>query len=223
MKETLDGAARAWDAWERFMTAVAMVGMFGLGAALLLFPERVPEDFPRPTLVGGVMCGFAALFLFALFAKGRAGSRAKHLLLCVTATAVAGGLGFFSWKKVEMVHALQTEGIERTLPVASNVLKFVDGTPVNTVVLMDGLRRVTLEWDGRLERGQMVTILTHPEHANWTVAASAGATHLEIADALELRWPLIVSAAVAVVAAIAALCFFAAFVSGAPAPDEEPA
>ena len=220
MRDELETAAKAWDSWERFVTVIAMFALFGFGAYLFAVPERSPEDFPAPRIVGGVLCGVSGLFLVALLGKGGFASRAKNLLLFLTFGAIAGGAGYVTWSQFEVIHGLKTEGVERTLPVASNGLRMVDGTPITEVVLMDGERRIVLDWNGRIDRGTMVTVLTHPEHARWTAATGADSTYLEIADALEYRWSVLIAAAVTILMTPVALMFLLGFLTGSAAPDE---
>ena len=220
MRDELEAAAKAWDSWERFVTVIVMFAMFGFGAYLVAFPERLPEDFPAPRIVGGVLCGVSGLFLMAILGRGGFASRAKNLLLFLVFGAIAGAAGYATWGQVEIVHGLKTEGVERTLPVASNGVRMVDGTPITEVVLMDGERRIVLDWNGRIDRGTMVTVLTHPEQARWTAATPAGSSYLEIVDALEYRWSLLIAAAVTLLMAPVALMFLVGFITGSAAPDE---
>lgn len=222
MKETIDTIAKAADTHERIGAWFAALGCLVVAAVLYIGPDTLPEEIPLHKEIGIGVGVFGLVFLIALGAKGKAGSRAKNFVLFMAAALVAGGLGFGVWNEGRKVIALEAEGVERTMEVVSSRLRFSNRSdPKADTVLRDSEGEIRLQRSYLMERGSRLTLLVHPDHEDWVADAEEGASLVEIVDARGSRWSLIGMAAFAVIAGLFALSSFWKALVGAKAPDEE--
>ena len=222
MKETLDTIAKAADTHERIGAWFAALGCLVVGGLLFVGPDTLPEEIPRHREIGVGVAVFGLVFLVALGAKGRAGSRAKNFVLFMAAGLVAGGLGYGVWNEGRKVMALEAEGVERTLTVMNSGIRFTAANEAaSDLILRDDEGEIRLLWDSALKRGSQITLLVHPENVKWVAEAWEGASLLEIAEARGSRWELLGMAAFGVIAGLFALNSFWKALVGAKAPDEE--
>lgn len=207
MKETIDGAARAWNVWESFWTKVAMLGLIGLGVFIYIGNDEIRSDLPQHQMVGIGIAVAGTIFFLSMVSGGSFGVRLKRLSLVLCFGGLAGLFGFGAWRQGRIVYGLEQEGVVRTMTVQSSTMDFASKSGGWKIVLADGPRRVTMKSDSSLPRGTEKTLLVHPDHASWTAEAGEDWTLMEIAEARGTRNGIIGFAAGAVLLALLAVYF----------------
>lgn len=81
--DEIDGAAEAWDAYQRFVMGLVGIAMLVGGAVLFIKPDQIPEfPYRQPVAIGVSVMGL--LWCLAIYAgKSGAGKRAKCLLVAM--------------------------------------------------------------------------------------------------------------------------------------------
>ncbi len=218
----MDTVGKVVDAHERIGAWCAALACMVVGALVYVGPDTIPEELPQHRAIGLGFIGFGVVFVVALAARGKTGSRAKHFVLFLAAGAAAAGLGYATWREGRILQALEAEGEARDLKVLGTIVRHTaQNDAYFEVTLLDGPKRIRLKWDRAVKPGTTMTVLMHPDHPEWNAATHGGATLLEIADARGSRWTTLGMAFFSLILGLFALKSFWGAIVGSPAPDEE--
>lgn len=192
------------------------------GLFILIGPYVLGLTIQYHALIGIGVAAFGALRIVALHGEGSWALQATYLSRFVPAAALAFLLGHSNWQEWTVVKGLAEEGEALSLLVeTSTPSSGKSGDSAAYLLMRDGDREVRVLWKRMEPAGKEMTVLVHPERADWNAIAVEGASAKEIAEARGTLSKLFTMSAVALALAIYAAMSLRKAVVEAVSGEEE--